>query len=66
MKRDVTNVRLLHNSTTCRKNEIYDVKLQNYTFPMIYYLSPGKKGKCFNNTNQKKYNNVEPILFKKY
>ena len=28
-KRDVTNVRFLHNSTTCRKNEIYDVKLQN-------------------------------------
>ena len=42
-KRDVTNVRFLHNSTTCRKNEIYYVKLQNFTFPMIYYLSLGGK-----------------------
>ena len=52
-KRDVTNVRFLHNTTTCRKNEIYDVKLRNYAFRMIYYLSLGKKEKCFNNTNLK-------------
>ena len=41
----------LRNSTTAPKNEIYDVKLQNYTFPMIYHLSLGKKEKFFNNTN---------------
>ena len=37
----------------------YDVKLQNYTFPMkIIFLWEEKKEKCFNNTNLKIYNNV--------